>query len=151
MRSSRLTLANELLLLSTRNVVELDAFEFTAAMKTVSEANSRDHWRKRAERAKSQRFGIHWQWYVTSGAGKLARVRLPAVVTLTRLAPRELDDDNLRSALKAVRDQVAEHMGLASDRVPEVTWLYGQEKGKPPGVRVRIVHEPKQPSIPGVA
>lgn len=53
------------------------------------------------------------------------------VVTMTRVAPRELDDDNNISALKPVRDQIAKCLGLASDRDKRVTWVCAQRKGKP--------------------
>jgi hypothetical protein len=66
------------------------------------------------------------------------------VVTLTRLAPsRGLDDDNLAASLKAVRDGVADALGLAEDRDPRVTWRYAQANGRavlglPSGYGVRI-------------
>jgi hypothetical protein len=47
---------------------------------------------------------------------------------LVRIAPRALDDDNLRGALKAARDGVSDAMGV-NDRDPRVTWLYGQRRG----------------------
>ncbi len=58
-------------------------------------------------------------------------VALPAVVTLTRLAPSSgLDDDNLRGALKSVRDGVADALGL-DDRDPRVSWRYEQRRTHP--------------------
>lgn len=54
---------------------------------------------------------------------------LPCVVRLTRLSPGTLDDDNLRGALKAVRDGVADRLGV-DDRDPRVTWEYAQERFK---------------------
>lgn len=96
---------------------------------TVSESNRRDHWRVRAKRAKRQR--------------QLARtlcplVPLPATVRLVRLSPSALDDDNLRGALKAVRDGVADRLGV-DDRDPRVTWEYAQERGTPTGaVRLEL-------------
>lgn len=97
----------------------------TIPMRTVSEANQHRHWRKRQRRAKSQR---HTAWVHTlkllGGTGKA----LPLVVTLTRIAPRKLDDDNLRGALKAVRDGVADALGV-DDGDDRVTWLYSQRKG----------------------
>jgi len=51
------------------------------------------------------------------------------VVHLVRAAPRRLDSDNLARAFKAVRDQVAAQLGLASDADPRVAWLYEQERG----------------------
>jgi hypothetical protein len=53
---------------------------------------------------------------------------LPCVVTLTRIAPRALDDDNLRGALKATRDEVAAWL-LVDDRDPRVTWTYAERRG----------------------
>jgi fatty acid-binding protein DegV len=57
------------------------------------------------------------------------RPALPCTVTMTRVAPSEgLDDDNLRSALKAVRDQIAAWLGV-DDRDPLVRWAYDQKRG----------------------
>lgn len=50
------------------------------------------------------------------------------VVTLTRIAPGTLDDDNLRPAMKAVRDGVADALGV-DDRDPAVHWQYAQHRG----------------------
>jgi hypothetical protein len=67
---------------------------------------------------------------------------VPLVVELTRVSFGKLDDDNLRQALKGVRDQLAWEMGI-SDRDPLVKWDYespGQRHG-PKGsaaVHVRI-------------
>ena len=101
---------------------------------TVSESNSRDHWRKKAARVAEQRAVV----------GIVLRPRLAALgtwqslaVTLTRVSPRSLDDDNLRGALKAARDSVAKELGI-DDRDPIVAWRYGQEKSKSMGVRIEI-------------
>lgn len=51
-------------------------------------------------------------------------------MTLTRIAPRELDGDNLQSSLKACRDGVADWLGV-DDRDPRVTWSYAQRRGAP--------------------
>jgi hypothetical protein len=53
---------------------------------------------------------------------------LPVVVTLVRVGPRALDSDNLQFAFKAVRDGVADALGV-KDHDPRVTWEYAQEKG----------------------
>ena len=97
---------------------------------TVSEANVREHWSRKARRAKAQRSAAFF--YVRKHP-------LPCVVTLTRVAPRVLDDDNLRGALKAVRDGVADRLGV-DDGSPEVEWRYGQRRGLPRqyGVEVSI-------------
>jgi hypothetical protein len=59
-------------------------------------------------------------------------------VTLTRIAPRALDDDNLAYAFKHIRDGVTEAIGLRDDRDPRLTWLYSQERGKPAAIRITI-------------
>ena len=96
----------------------------TVPIRTVSEANVRAHWPARAERAREQR---HMTRLVLR-AQSCPRPALPIVVTLTRVAPRELDDDTLRCALKAVRDGVADYLGV-DDRHPDVGWLYAQRRG----------------------
>lgn len=64
----------------------------------------------------------------------------PLVVHLTRISPGALDDDNIRTALKNIRDQVARELGI-DDRDPLVKWDYdspGQEKGPRGYSAVRI-------------
>jgi hypothetical protein len=108
-------------------------------IRTVSESNSRDHWSKRAKRAKHQRSLTALMVRAALG-GLTADQCSTLVVSLARIAPRELDDDNLRGACKGPRDAVADALGLPSDRDPRVTWLYYQRRGKPReyAVEVRI-------------
>ena len=98
-------------------------------IRTYSLTNIRVHWAAKAKRAKAQR----------KAAVLVSRHELPCTVTLTRIAPRTLDDDNLRGALKSCRDGIADRLGI-DDRDPRVTWEYAQERGKPReyGVRVEI-------------
>lgn len=100
-------------------------------LKTISEPNARGHWAKRAVRVRSQRGKAR-----ALCAAHAAAVGLPVAVTITRIAPSNgLDDDNLRGALKAVRDGVADALGV-DDRDPRVTWQYGQQRGAEYGVRI---------------
>jgi hypothetical protein len=64
-------------------------------------------------------------------------------ITLTRISPLALDDDNLRTALKAVRDELAEGvLGMPNDRDPRVVWIYGQAKPATPRTyAVRVLLE----------
>lgn len=97
-------------------------------VRTVSTLNAREHWRARATRAKRHRRATH---LLTEHA--LTPVRrwfIPTAVKLTRVAPRALDGDNLQGALKAVRDGVADALGI-DDGDPSVTWSYAQCRGKP--------------------
>jgi hypothetical protein len=106
----------------------------TLPIQTVSEANARCHWAKRAKRVKHQRQTVAM---VMAGRVICDGLRAPCAVTLTRIAPRALDDDNLRGALKAARDGVADALGIR-DNDPRVTWSYGQERGSARHYAVRI-------------
>jgi len=96
---------------------------------TPSVVNQRNHWHAKAKQTKAQRQAVAWCWSVFKRNGDVPP--LPVVVWLTRVSPRELDDDNLRPALKAVRDEVAYRLGLPNDRDPSVKWEYAQRKGRP--------------------
>lgn len=93
----------------------------TLPIHTVSEANRRDCWQAKARRAKSQR---------KTTAALVPRFGLPCIVTLTRVGARKLDGDNLQGAMKAVRDGVADCLGVP-DNDPRIEWRYGQAKGSP--------------------
>ena len=100
--------------------------ERTLPLVTESEANQRDRWGK-AKRAKAQRAAVPMALAPT------ARIRpwltmAPLVVVLTRIAPRELDDDNAVSAMKACRDGVADALGI-NDRDPRLVWIVDQRRG----------------------
>ncbi len=98
-------------------------------VRTVSEMNVREHWGKRASRAKKQR----------SAARTLVRVALAShgfpfgkddelVILLTRSGKRKLDGDNLQSSLKHVRDGIADAL-QRDDGSESLTWLYEQKSG----------------------
>lgn len=110
-----------------------DAIELTLPVRLVSLLNMREHWRAKAARAKKQRHtacvctatGIDY-----SALTEFIRGGARLNVTLTRIAPRELDCDNLAGSGKHVRDGIADALGI-DDRDPRVKWLYAQRKGKP--------------------
>lgn len=100
-------------------------------IKTVSEANSSEHWTKKAKRHKSQKDRIKWQFRIEPPS-----IAIPCDVLLTRIAPRFLDvHDNLPGSLKYIADSLAECItgdyrpGRADD-CKEITWTYAQQKGK---------------------
>ena len=94
----------------------------TIPMPLPSAANLREHWTAKHRRVKSQR------QIVAAYIGGRPKLELPVVVTLERVAPRALDDDNLRGAFKAVRDQVATWLGVP-DNDPRIRWDYAQRRG----------------------
>lgn len=103
-------------------------------VRTVSEANVREHWAKKAKRAKAQR---KTAYFIFSQYMIYPR---PKKITLTRIAPRALDDDNLRGALKAVRDGIADSLGVDDSQRSGIEWEYCQrrEGKKEYGVEVEM-------------
>ena len=91
---------------------------------TVSGLNTREHWAVKAGRAKKQR----GETFLQLRCAALSHP-VPCIVTLTRIAPRVLDGDNLQASLKNVRDGVADWLKV-DDRDARVTWVYAQRKGK---------------------
>jgi hypothetical protein len=105
-------------------------------MRTKSEANSRDHWAAKARRVRMQRRSAFLR--VLAARPKRG---IPSTVCLTRIAPsRGLDGDNLQSALKAVRDGVADALGI-NDGSPDLTWNYSQRRGETYAVEITIVQD----------
>lgn len=106
-------------------------------LKTRSLLNLREHWASRARRTKAHRAATILALrcedpggWATTDAGSVI------VVTLVRYG-RRLDDDNLRGALKAVRDGVAEWAGI-DDGSPRWRWEYVQGKPGKLGERVEV-------------
>jgi hypothetical protein len=104
-------------------------------IKTVSVANVREHWATRASRARNHR-GQAWLM-LRAEFGQPPVPTGPVAVTLTRIAPRALDSDNLSSSFKALRDGVADWLRI-DDGDERVTWLYQQERGPARTYAVRI-------------
>ena len=90
-----------------------------------SVANLREHWAAKAKRSREHRTAV---WYSLK-ATRAPHV-VPCTVTLTRIAPRTLDTDNLASGCKAARDGVADWL-MVNDADPRVTWAYAQQTGAP--------------------
>lgn len=101
-----------------------------------TEANTQEHWRVKYKRAKHQRDTARltaqrligkWIW------------NFPLKITIARMAPRALDSDNLARSAKAVRDGIADWLGI-DDRDPCVIWEYDQMRHEPKtyGVKVKI-------------
>lgn len=112
--------------------------EWTLSIKTVSEANSNEHWTKRHKRRKNQMIEIR-NFFILHRP----TIKLPCTITLTRISPRILDDDNLVMSFKFIRDAIANeiHPGMAPGRADDdkqIAWKYSQEKGKPQAIKMTI-------------
>jgi hypothetical protein len=96
---------------------------FEIPLKAESASNLREHWRARHARVKRQRAATAYRIPpAMKGLGPFL------VITLTRRSKRRLDDDNVRGALKAFRDQVAATLRI-DDASRLVRWDYAQEVG----------------------
>ena len=103
---------------------------------TINQMNgSHRHWRVVSTRRKRER----------GTAAMLVRNQLvrtgtkpPATVTITRLSAGELGDDGLRSALKSVRDGVADAFGVDDSAKSPLRFEYAQEKCKRGAYAVRV-------------
>lgn len=124
-------------------------------IKTVSEANSSEHWTEKSKRHKSQQFII--RHFVNT---QIKALSFPCKVTLTRLSMRFLDEgDNLPMAFKWIKDELSESLLAGSENNPKsyrnkhgklisikgrhdsderIKWRYGQEKAKIQGIRIEI-------------
>lgn len=114
--------------------MRLHAIVVLDGLRTESTMNKREHWAKRAKRAKTERRAL---WANTQNLREGCVP--PLTIRLTRIAPRPLDDDNLAASFKACRDGIADAFGM-NDRDPLIRWEYSQERGKPKqyAVEVRI-------------
>lgn len=108
---------------------------FTIPVRAVSEANAHQHWRARQKRAKAQREAARFI------AGAELQIAVPRrsvfaygptcfSITLTRIAPRKLDSDNLAGSMKHVRDGIADALGV-DDGDERIEWRVEQRKGRP--------------------
>lgn len=97
----------------------------TIPIRIESEPNVRCHWAERARRTREHRGSA---FYALKAAK--APFTMPVVITLTRIAPRELDDDNLRAGFKGLRDGIADWFQV-NDRTPLIRWEYAQRRGEP--------------------
>jgi hypothetical protein len=69
---------------------------------------------------------------------------LPARVTLTRISAGVLDTDGLCTALKRVRDGVADALGTGDGPKDPIKWDYAQRKGPAKMYAVEILIERSQ-------
>jgi len=126
------------------NLGPIPIIDWFIPVKTVSEMNVTGHWSLRHKRFKEQKQRILSRWLEDR-----VKIPTPCHVLLIRVAPRMLDDDNLRPSLKACRDIIADIIipGKAAgfaDSSLLISWEYQQEKrlAKQYGLHVRIYEMP---------
>lgn len=115
-----------------------------ARLRTTSTLNARVSWYARHRQNQAQRTMVLRLLQATYGL--TCPWSLPLTVTLTRIAPRALDQgDNLPGALKSCRDGVSDYLsggtyGRGKDNLPGLTWRYAQRRGSVGeyGVEIRL-------------
>lgn len=113
--------------------------EVTLPIRTVSEANSSEHWTKKHKRHKKQQFLV-----TLAIKGLKCKLTLPCEIKLTRYAPRCLDKhDNLPMSFKYILDCICgiitpgKKAGRADDD-DRISVLYHQEKSKKYSIKIEI-------------
>lgn len=108
-------------------------------IKTVNEANSREHWHKKASRHTRQKEAIRF-----GCVNRITPDMLPCKIILTRISPRKLDQwDNLPMSFKWILDTLASFLvpnkaiGHA-DSDNRIQVEYKQSKGIPHEYAIEI-------------
>lgn len=101
-----------------------------APLALPSVANLREHHFAKAKRVKTHRA-------VGQLLAKGYRHEGRALIVLTRFAPRPIDSDNLASAFKAIRDGIADVIGV-DDGSTSLIWHCQQAKATRPLITVAI-------------
>jgi hypothetical protein len=113
---------------------------FVVNLRVNAETNARMHWAKRARVSREHRkftaMATNSNLF-TENAWAIAKDNLDVCVRLTRRGKRMLDDDNLATAFKHVRDGVADAIGI-DDGSERYTWEYAQVKGTEYKVEIEI-------------
>lgn len=120
--------------------------ETTLPIRTTAEGNAREHWAQRAQRARCQKVAVQMGLMEHVRPRREALRASPLRILLVRIAPRLIDDDNVVSAMKAVRDGVVEALsrgkrGRGDGPRDGIAWSYAQEKSTRPhayAIRIRI-------------
>jgi len=106
---------------------------FYLPIRTVNPLNTREHWSKRAKRSKAERRAAYLATYNVP----LWPSRVPIMVSLTRIAPRKMDCDGCTASFKAIRDGIADKLGV-DDGSESIRFSCAQRKGKEYGIEVTI-------------
>lgn len=119
----------------------MSAITFTIPIATVNPLNRREHWTVRAKRVRMERLSARLALHGLFRRG--VPPQPPYAVTLTRRCTRKFDSDAVPAALKAIRDEIANLLGVTDGpNDHRVTWVYADQEKGTPGVRVTIEAKP---------
>jgi hypothetical protein len=116
------------------------------SLRLDSTKSRHEHWRIKAQRTRLQRQYVYAKLTQLWDDGPV--LGLPLTITITRIGPRRLDEDNLAVACSAVRDAVADWLtgayGTGQDQQEGLVWAYRQQRLTPTYYAVEIrVERPK--------
>lgn len=117
------------------------SFTIQMTQELLSEGNKSDHWaNKHARNQKRYQYLRYSRLHNNAG---IQEMTLPCKVIFTRIAPRNLDDDNWVTTCKFFRDFIADLLipNLAAgqaDSDKRIQWEYAQEKGQVREYAIRI-------------
>lgn len=109
--------------------LEIGCFKAILPIKTISEGNSFENWKKKHARHLKQKGDV-----AIAISPHLHNITLPCEITLTRYAPRFLDrHDNLPMSFKYIADSVSNCLipgkkAGQADSDPRLIWKYDQIK-----------------------
>lgn len=114
-------------------------FRLTVPVRVVSEANLREHWTAANRRKKEQQEAVRDVWALSPLPmwGGNWNTAGPVRVILTHFGPT-MDTDNLQRALKAIRDVVADLIGIDDGDTARVQWHYAQRSDAKPGIKIAL-------------
>lgn len=97
--------------------------DFQIPVRTISEANQREHWAVKNKRKNVQQLEMLAALQNNLVGRKLTP---PYAVRLTRIGPKPLDSDNLAGCFKHCQDQIARKLGVDDGDTAKITWQYAQ-------------------------
>lgn len=110
----------------------LRGIELVLPILVVSEPNLRGSRRSKIARTKAQRMAA---WAAVHNLVSRTDRGNVTSVTLMRYGVRLLDDDNLAGAFKAVRDGIADALGVNDGKIP---WHYDQQTSLLRGIKISL-------------
>lgn len=119
--------------------VELDLgiVALTMPIQAVNEANSNEHWSRKAKRHRQQKQRVH-----IFMCNYREYIKLPCLITFIRYAPRELDEhDNLPYSFKWILDSLSDILipnlkAGRADNDKRLKFRYAQVKSKKSYIKI---------------
>lgn len=99
-------------------------YELTLPIRTVSEANQREHWGNKLKRKHAQQLEVSAEWGLDHRKIDAQQVEL----RFTRHSCQLMDPDNLAGAFKHIQDQVCKIIGIDDGDQERLSITYSQKK-----------------------